>query len=754
MVQIVLADSDFQPIVGPLGVTPSSPSPQTVSLPPSALPLIQSRPRYSAKDRHGMQSSHEDNIFMESKRYAPTVVRYTKRRDPPVPAPKRPIKRHHAHTYSRPRRRPKPVYGPPGYTYGAPLNDFSLAGDIYDPSMYSLPTAKKPNSEKGPSTGVVDTDIGKFYDSSPGFNTNSFKASYKPFGTSLLSPTSLFGGTNDYKLGEPNPILTNSDSSPSGTYPPSSSNFDVSNFNLYEPNPQTIYATAPQQTQQNLLSTQIQSQLSLSSIPQLMGTFGDRQPPSKKNPLPPSTSYGVPIAPILSSYAIDSSRNSYQIPLQNPAKGVPTGPSDASNIPSDIVSQSSYLPNSGTNLQGISNLAGSNRAPQGHFAEPPQNVQQLNQPIQNQYETAISSYDAPYQFKQTFNSGPGRVQSISTQQNVNANEVPDYEDDQLESSTNTDNFAQPVLPNSYDQEEFEAFAKQKRKLLLQQQKDFKRFEEFTSFFDKTEESLRIPTKPKRKPQATAETDDFDDAPDDDYLDEIVGRPTTKRPTRFRKKKTRTTASPHVLDTDDLRDAFSSGSVKYSMAVKPDDMGPPVQTIRQKKKSPKPSRAQVADQQQQPQQTNNKKKAKIRPLQQPKNNANQFDIISIQQSLSPSSYDGNVNHPNWNAGTSNSKQNGIQNRYDSQNFGIGDAIGRPEVRPPKITNHNYNVNHDIGKHKYESTDRLDTFDQAEDQEDDAIGTVEEQSSVKIPTSPATKGTTLWDGKTMPKNHKMA
>lgn len=727
--------------------------PATGALQPTALPLIQSKakPKIGSSRERLRAAAHkyEDNIFSESKRYAPNVLRYTKRRDPPVSsALKRPIKRYHS-AHTRPRRRPKPNYGPPNYGVPNPLNEYSLAGDIYDPAMYKVSSGGRSSGEKGSyPPGIVETDIGKFYDASASFGTNSFKTSYKPFGTSLLSPSSLFGGVSDYKLGDANSALTNSESSPSGTYPASASSFDASTFNLYQPD--MIYPTAPHPP--SSVNGHDDSHI---GVPRLTSSY---DPPKK--PVPPSTSYGVPLAPSLSSYAIDSSKNSYHIPL----------------------SGGGYIP---TNYaqRPVSNLEGSSS--RGNFAEPPvtrhaspgQGNSFRSKPATNPYPN--NAFDAPYQFhiQQT------KSKEISPP--PNANELSDFDDDQYESSTNTEDFAQPMQPNAYEQEQYETFAKQRRKILRQQQqqqqqpKYVNRFEEFSSFFEGPEENVRKvkktrkkpapkavprPTRPPPPPPAQASEDeeenDYEEAPDEDYLDEIVGRP-TKRTTRYRKKRPRTTATPHVLDTDDLRDAFSSGSVKYSMAVQPNDLGTPLPTKRSKhsQKSQRKNFSNASDE--------DNMAPQIRAAQRPHLNSDQFDIISIQKSHSQTLYDGTQAPPVWHSlpthyETSNSIPS-VQSRFDiQQRFDINDVIRRPTKRPASgaMPNHNYNSvpNYTMNKHQYDDEeqdhDRADTFDQLEVQTDNGIGTVNEETTLRTTTSYATPGTTLWDGKTLPKNHKMA
>lgn len=804
--QGTLGDTDFKPIIDPAIVSSTTPS-----QPPTALPLIQSKPKTNSFQRIRAPIKYEDNVFSESKRYVPKVVRYTKRRDPPTLAPKRTVKRY----LTRPRRRPKPSYGPPNIVPINPLNEYSLAGDIYDPAMYKYSGSKKSSSEKLVlPPGVVETDIGKFYDASAMFSASNFKTPYKPFGTSLLSQASLFGGASDYKLGEPNPMLTNSDTSSSGmypaspgTYPASPTNFDGSNFNLYESQPQMIYPTAPQLPQPNGLPSHIQTQLTLAGP-----TFGSSS--KSKKPIPPSTSYGVPVPPNLSSYAIESSQNSYQIPLQaSMPSGTGFGSSKYNLDPSSVSLTNPIQANFGENLSGSS----SNAVRQGHFAEPPapsfesqrpqspssyenqrpqsppsyenqrpqgppsyenqrppgptkkfQNQQQGQQ--QGQFETDYSSsYDAPFQFQQTrVSTSPPRIKTIPTRPNFHANNIPDYDDGQVESSTNTGNFAQPVLPNTYDQEEFEAFTRQRQKVIRQQQqqqqqpKEFNRFEDFIPFFDSPEENVRVPKRPKKRPTTTTprprppppppppveieEDEDEEEAPDEDYLDEIISRPSKPPPTRYRKKRPRTTSTPHVLDTDDLRDAFSSGSVQFAMAVKPDDMGTPMQRNKNQKSKSSTNRKK-------PQVTayDNDMAPQVRAAQRPNDQNDRFDIISIQKSHSQTLFENTLAPPSW-----QSVPNGIQSRYDT-NFNFPDVVARPVSQAP-TPNHNFELKfkHNMNNHKYEANpDRSDTFVQSDGQSDNGIGTVkEEDTTERISTSLATISTTLWDGRILPKNHKMS
>lgn len=234
--------------------------------------------------------------------------------------------------------------------------------------------------------------------------------------------------------------------------------------------------------------------------------------------------------------------------------------------------QVNYVPASVT-ISSSKETTLNRKPPSGKFAEPPRNYV-------HSYQTPVTSYDVPIQHdssKTTYNIDAPENQfepSVYKSSHNTWNESP---------STTTENnkYLPPILPTAYDQNQFNSFSNEHDNSgsYNHQQSDFLDGDDdgdYGSLFDAPHESKKIPKTKLTKTYAGTSLKSEDSSvesveiPSDEYVDELISAPTTKRP-RTRKRRPRPTAqstTPHILDTEDLRDAFSSGTVQYSLAVKP------------------------------------------------------------------------------------------------------------------------------------------------------------------------------------------
>lgn len=212
--QLTNAES-FRPIINPIKQITTTPIPHLTTVSRSQSPILtkQSPIKYN------------DNIYTESK---DIPVAEALRRDPISRNRRRqrkPYKRYHSYNYSRPRRRPKPFYGPPGYSYGPPINDYRFESDAYDGRPFTTKSKKKEYQElNSKDYGIVDTDIGKFYDSSSAsFHVGSFKTSDASsyYGTSTGVDGSDFEDVGNYKLSSSNSADENTGYRPAAPSAPS-----------------------------------------------------------------------------------------------------------------------------------------------------------------------------------------------------------------------------------------------------------------------------------------------------------------------------------------------------------------------------------------------------------------------------------------------------------------------------------------------------------------------------------------------------
>lgn len=521
-------------------------------------------------------------------------------------------------TRTRRRPNPKPYYAPAGYGYNAPYEDYRFETDFLDQSGYAAPKPKKksPSSDAGKDyMGIIDTDIGQFYDTqSATYNVPPLKsyeqAGYFSSGVGVSTGTGVgsnlgagtgvaysdYGDLDEYKFSTAKPKTSykalptrapakgtktrtkfnsyddndyrySGDTSGFGTSAPDIEEITTDPAtlakynNIYLPQ-QTIYQTAPKakpkpKPKPKMTTTTTTTyappiRFSDTSIDVLTKPLGSatfnlnlspgtvyNPPPVQPiyNPVgnnykpipiqPPATSYGVPIAPPLNAYT-------YQNGYSNQFGGYP--PSNGNNY--------------NVNPAQISITNPTPRIP-GQFAEPPP----INQvPVANidvNYNSVQSSYDtSPQNARPASKRKPAKVNSkrvttkpppLNTDEEA-VEEERDQNDYTGESYSYFKTMPQPSLPNTYDQDEFHT-VKNKRK----QSKQSSNF-----YYERDEKTTRTTKKPKQPIEVTLRI------PDEDYLDDLVKVvQTTKRP----KKKSKQTTS-HVLDTEDLRDAYDHNSAYY------------------------------------------------------------------------------------------------------------------------------------------------------------------------------------------------
>lgn len=382
--------------------------------------------------------------------------------------------------------------------------------------------------------------------------------------------------------------------------------------------------------------------------------------------------------------------------------------------------------------------------PTGHsFAEPPrppsqqQNIgysyptnsyntqQQLNsyQTLPKQYKNPIQQSVNPYR-----NVIPTPSLELEYEQNgknsydtpISSYDVPlNYEEKRLNNyrSQTTEGYQQPPeLPDTYDQESFNLFAKDKyNRAIVHQHSQPIDFIPQTNYFDGNYGN-RKKTPPPTNLNAFANLDE--DLPDDDYIDDIIT--TTIAPTRRRRYRKRrpSTPPPHNLDTDDLRDSYNSGTKLHHVVVRPD-----YQKISKPMELKGPTNFVLNS-------------AANKPTESSETvyGRNNFDILSIQQSKSHSYY----------AGTMASDIDSSQMNVVSSGIFVGSEqdVGNNSgtVRNGYvIKDKNFADRNDVFFDRYNAAGFKSTRHKEKS-----------QRSVDSTTMPTPL---VWDGKNLPKNHKI-
>lgn len=691
----------------------------------------------------------------------------------------RPSKRHPGYRGRR-RPKPKPVYGPPNFTYGSPISDYTLG--------YSSKGKKTKNGSPS-SFGNANSDTQ--YES-------NFAAPTK---------TNLYSGHSSYDSSFKNvqPYISPPSSGLLPSLPPdygSDSSFS------YTPPPLDSY---PNQGYNNFAEPP--------KFPKIHDLAGAGTHTIKS--IPPSTNYGVPVAPIHQQSHIQNTQTSinqpqesyisnlynsfstpttsepqhfYNLPNLQPTytnPGIHTGINAISGINGNI---GNVNPGVGTSSVGDPSFGNAlskfnqntlntltfktyatsqppqvkynpgsvtissskeitpNRPPSGKFAEPPRNYVHA-------YLPPLTSYDVPLQHdssKTAYNIDAPENQfepTIYKSAQNHWNELP--------STTTTERYKYlpPILPTAYDQNQFNSFSNENSEYSsnYNQQPEFLDADgDYGSLFDVPHESKKIPktklTKTYAGTNLKAEDSSIEsvEIPSDEYVDELISATTTtKRPRtrRRRPKPTTQSTTPHILDTEDLRDAFSSGTVQYSLSVNPNDKASrkivksPQKTANDKnfvllssantnrtwnRQYPNPQMQTSYDpindvkeflQNDSSERTNSSKRG--------------IEILSIQQSKSHSYYAGTVAPPE------SIKQKGINARYDQPKY--DDSMFNVVSTNVRVA-HKGNNKLAAGVKGSRRT-KKQNFDESKEIEDDD-DTAEEIDPI------------FWNGRRLPDNHKIA
>lgn len=393
----------------------------------------------------------------------------------------------------RSRRRPKPVYGPPNYTHGTPINDYIFSGN-HGISAYDAPNE---SSKFTPPTGSEIIVEHQPYPSGPARQ----RPPVSPY-KHVINTAPYSNAAESFPPYRPKPVKT-----------------------FGEPPPQYTQAQSPHELYVPLNSIPIQS--------------------DAKHKSPPSTSYGVPISPQSNSYRDE------QPPFPT-VKYQHSAPADTYGPPNYAISNYSTAYDGSNYEKPIG----------GNFAEPPND--------QTAYDgTSGASYDSAAVPSPTFNGAdyqnyrPPQTQYKSEEflpthqqyETPGYKEPPKYlppvqQDPFAIKPTSHDDFRRQNFENNYD--DYETFVNEAAESKKIQKSTSKQSEHFESGIGNTSVGGNI------------------EVPSDEYVDELLRSDTvsstTRRTTPKRRVNDRTTPAPHILDTEDLRDAFSSGSVSYPQAL--------------------------------------------------------------------------------------------------------------------------------------------------------------------------------------------
>jgi hypothetical protein len=159
-------------------------------------------------------------------------------------------------------------------------------------------------------------------------------------------------------------------------------------------------------------------------------------------------------------------------------------------------------------------------------------------------------------------------------------------DSDSKGSSNTQYFP-PQLPAQYDQSQFSTPLKSKPSSSKKPSFD----DDYTSlanFYNDVQETKKVNVKAKankgssafttltfgrnrKKPRATPPPESAENSSEeDDYFFPTPTTTTTKRPSRKKKRPQLTSTTPHILDADELRDAFGQSSNYQEVSATPED----------------------------------------------------------------------------------------------------------------------------------------------------------------------------------------
>lgn len=390
-----------------------------------------------------------------------------------------------------------------------------------------------------------------------------------------------------------------------------------------------------------------------------------------------------------------------------------------------------------------------NRKPpsSGKFAEPPRNYVHSQQ-------TPITSYDVPLQHdasKTNYN-----IDAPENQFQPTVYKSPHNSWNESPSTTERHKYLPPTLPTAYDNNQFNSFANDNDYASnYNQHTDFLDTDgDYGSLFDVSHESKKIPKTKLTKTYAGTNLKSEDSSiesveiPSDEYVDELISVPTTKRPRtrRRRPKPTAPSTTPHILDTEDLRDAFSSGTVQYSLSVNPNEKL--AKNVGKSQSSTAKDKNFVLLSSANANRTRNRQYPKRQPTSfDPINDVKEFlendssektnsnrgiEILSIQQSKSHSYYAGTV------APHASNKQNGISARYDQPKY--DDSMFNVVSTNVRMANKsNAKLAAEVNGSR---RTKKQNFDESKEEED-----VDDITSKEIDPI-------FWNGRRLPDNHKLA
>lgn len=691
----------------------------------------------------------------------------------------RPSKRYPGY---RSRRRPKPVYGPPNYTYGSPISDYTLG--------YTSKGKKTKNSATSPfSSSILDTSSYESeYVSPPKLNLysghNSYESTFKN-SNAYVAPSAFLPTHPLENYGSEAPL--------SYTPPPT---------NAYSNQGYKSFGEPPQQPKVHDLTGS--------------GTHSVKS-------IPPSTNYGVPVAPIQTNYKsqqqngqssinqqqdtyISNLHSSFSTPTLAPSPqlynlpnlqtiytnpgiytntGINTNPSINSYSPINTNPGTNVADPSTTNVLTKFNQNALNTLTFNSYAspQPPQvkynpgsvtitsskEITQARQPLSGKFAEPPRNYKNPYQTPITSYEAPIQHDSTKTTYNIDAPEnqfeptiyrpPQHFWNESVKTTTQRNKYLPPVLPTAYDQNQFNNFANENQHSNnYNDQSDFLDSDgDYSNLFDVSHEFKKIPKTKLTKTYAGTNLKSADssiesvEVPSDEYVDELISAPTTKKP-RTRRRRPRPTAvstTPHILDTEDLRDAFSSGSVRYSLSVNPNENGAK-NAVRAQSKIAKDKNFVLISS------ANNRTGNKQYPSRyqssfDPINDVKEFlqtdldsagksntsnrgiEILSIQQSKSHSYYAGTVAPPPL------FKQKGINARYDQPKY--DDSMFNVVSTNVRMANKSTNLKLATGATGSRRT-KKQNFNDKEEKIGDDLTTAKEIDPI------------FWNGLRLPENHKLA
>lgn len=260
----------------------------------------------------------------------------------------------------------------------------------------------------------------------------------------------------------------------------------------------------------------------------------------------------------------------------------------------------------------------SNNSPRAVFHSKPVKIQKRPEPTFNAistqgiplsaslpidpYNSQITSYDVPVNsYVQSNNIQPIQSQAPNNAFRPYPSTQYELQQNTIKSSIDPTSYASllPVLPKHYEQNQFPTVQSQNILQPYNNQNSFLSEDSFEAYLNDVSESQRVDVKTKPKPKAkgstskptkkkkestSSEYSSFENFSEEFSLESFKNfiastssttSTTTKRPkttTRSRRRKRPTISTPaqHVLDTDDLKDAFESESEVREIFISPEE----------------------------------------------------------------------------------------------------------------------------------------------------------------------------------------